>query len=105
LIAELSFNEPGGPVLMLFDAGAGGAFGPVGGKLARGLARIGIAPMDVKAVYVTHAHADHIAGLVDDANGLAFPSAKIVAAKSEVDFWTAGAPNLSGMRTPFETIS
>jgi glyoxylase-like metal-dependent hydrolase (beta-lactamase superfamily II) len=86
--------------IMLFDAGAGGAFGPAAGKLMRGLARVGIAPGDVKVVYVTHAHSDHIAGLVDDANNPVFSSARIVAAKPEVDFWTADAPDLSGMRTP-----
>jgi glyoxylase-like metal-dependent hydrolase (beta-lactamase superfamily II) len=91
--------------VMLFDSGAGRVFGPIAGKLMRGLARIGIAPGDVKVIYVTHAHSDHIGGLVDEANALAFPSARIIASKSEVDFWTSDARNLSGMKTPPETTA
>lgn len=88
--------------VLLFDAGAGKAFGPAGGKLLRGLARIGIAPADVKTIYLTHAHPDHIAGLADDSNAAVFPAARIIAAKREVEFWTAEVPDLSGMRTPPE---
>jgi len=51
--------------VMLFDSGAGVAFGPIGGKLIRGLARLGISPGDIKTIFVTHSHSDHIAGLVD----------------------------------------
>jgi glyoxylase-like metal-dependent hydrolase (beta-lactamase superfamily II) len=88
--------------VMLFDAGAGKAFGPGAGKLFRGLSRIGISPKDVKTVYVTHAHPDHIAGLVDDSNALMFPSARIVAAKTEAEFWTAASPDVSKVRIPPE---
>lgn len=87
----------------LFDCGAGTAFGPGFGKLLRGLAKLGLSPDDVKTVYVTHAHADHIGGLVDAANRPVFGSAKVVAAKAEVDFWMSDAPDLSGMKTPAET--
>jgi glyoxylase-like metal-dependent hydrolase (beta-lactamase superfamily II) len=91
--------------VMLFDGGAGGSFGPTAGRLVRGLARIGVTPSDVKTVFVTHAHPDHIAGLVDASNGPVFPSAKVIAAKAEVDFWTSDAPDLSGMKTPPEARS
>lgn len=85
----------------LFDAGCGVALGPIGGRLMKGLARAGIAPGDVKTVYVTHAHLDHISGLLNGAGEPVFGSAKIVAAKNEMDFWS-GTPDLSGMRTPEE---
>ena len=88
--------------VMLFDAGAGNAFGPAAGKLVRGLARIGIAPADVKTIFVTHAHPDHVCGLVDASSAPIFPSAGIIAAKTEVDFWTGNNPDLSGMRMPPE---
>jgi glyoxylase-like metal-dependent hydrolase (beta-lactamase superfamily II) len=87
---------------MMFDAGAAGSFGPTTGKLLRGLARIGVAPDDVKTIFVTHAHLDHIAGLLN-ANAPVFPSGRIIAAKNEVDFWTSDSPDLSGMRTPPES--
>jgi glyoxylase-like metal-dependent hydrolase (beta-lactamase superfamily II) len=83
----------------LFDAGAGNAFGPIGGKLIRGLARLGISPGDVKTIYLTHGHRDHVGGLVDGSNKPVFTSAKIIAAKKEIDFWTSEAPDLSGMRS------
>jgi glyoxylase-like metal-dependent hydrolase (beta-lactamase superfamily II) len=88
--------------VMLFDAGAGGSFGPVAGKLVRGLNRIGVAPGDVKTVFVTHAHMDHIAGLLDASNQPVFPAARLVAARTEVNFWTGDAPDLSGMKMPPE---
>jgi glyoxylase-like metal-dependent hydrolase (beta-lactamase superfamily II) len=91
--------------IVLFDGGAGGGFGPVAGKLSAGLARLHIAPKDVKAVCVTHGHMDHIAGLLDAGGRPLFPNARIIAWKTEVDFWTSAAPNLSGMRTPPETRS
>jgi glyoxylase-like metal-dependent hydrolase (beta-lactamase superfamily II) len=44
--------------------------------------RLGVDPSDVEVVAITHAHYDHIGNL-----GL-FPSAPIVLARSEYDFWT-----------------
>jgi len=87
---------------VLFDSGAGGAFGPAAGKLVGGLKKIGLTPADVKLICVTHAHGDHIGGLLDGAGQPLFAGAKIVAAQTEVDFWTAEAPDVSGMRTPPE---
>jgi glyoxylase-like metal-dependent hydrolase (beta-lactamase superfamily II) len=91
--------------VMLFDAGAGRSFGPAAGKLGLGLARIGLAPDDIKTIFVTHVHADHIGGLVSAANHPVFPSARIIAARAEADFWTSDAPNLSGMRTSPEAAA
>jgi glyoxylase-like metal-dependent hydrolase (beta-lactamase superfamily II) len=89
--------------VILFDAGAGTAYGPNTGKLLRGLARIGVAPSDVKSIFITHAHPDHICGLVDASSNPVFASAKIFAAKDEVDFWTGDHPDLSGMKVPPES--
>jgi len=56
----------------------------------------------LRTIFVTHAHLDHIGGLADAANNPVFASARIIAARTEVDFWTSDSPNLSGMRTPPE---
>jgi glyoxylase-like metal-dependent hydrolase (beta-lactamase superfamily II) len=44
------------------------------------LLKIGIHPHDVKAIIISHGHADHIPGLID------FPNAKIIINKAELDF-------------------
>jgi glyoxylase-like metal-dependent hydrolase (beta-lactamase superfamily II) len=66
--------KAGGKVL-LFDTGAG-AIAPTTGLLPASLAKAGVAPGDVTDVFISHAHMDHVGGLV--ANGaLAFPAATI----------------------------
>ena len=91
--------------VMLFDSGARNALGPAAGKLLRGLSRIGVGPRDVASIFITHAHADHIAGLLDESNAYVFPSARLIAAKPEVNFWMSENPDLSRMRTPPETTA
>ena len=91
--------------VMVFDTGTGHAFGPVPGRLLRGLEKVGVKPGDVKFVFVTHAHLDHIGGLVDESGRPVFASAKIVADKAEVAFWTSEKPDLSGMRAPPEAAT
>jgi glyoxylase-like metal-dependent hydrolase (beta-lactamase superfamily II) len=44
------------------------------------LLKIGIHPDDVKAIIISHGHADHIPGIID------FPHAKIIINKVELDF-------------------
>jgi glyoxylase-like metal-dependent hydrolase (beta-lactamase superfamily II) len=91
--------------VMLFDTGIGHAFGPVPGRLLAGLEKLGIKPGDVKFVFITHAHLDHVSGLLNESGQPVFPSAKIVAAREEVSFWTGEKPDLSGMRTPAEATA
>jgi glyoxylase-like metal-dependent hydrolase (beta-lactamase superfamily II) len=88
--------------VVIFDAGAGAAFGAAAGRLVDGLKKIGLTPEDVKLICVTHAHGDHIGGLLDAAGKPVFSLAKIVAAQTEVDFWTAPAPDVSKVRLPAE---
>jgi glyoxylase-like metal-dependent hydrolase (beta-lactamase superfamily II) len=85
--------------LALFDAGAGPAFGAAAGHVIQGLARAGFVPKDVTTIFSTHAHPDHICGLTDQNGNLQFPAAKVIMARPEVEFWTADAPDLSGLRT------
>lgn len=69
--------------VLLFDTGAGKLFGPTVGMLPATMAAAGIDPASVTDIFISHAHGDHIGGLVDDAGALAFPNASIHIAAAE----------------------
>lgn len=80
-----------GRELILFDTG-NGADGfvprPHGGWLARTLKTAGYAPEQVDLVVLTHGHADHIGGLMEEGRPL-FPNARYVIGGAEYDFWAS----------------
>lgn len=74
---------------ILIDAGSGSGFQPTSGKLQENLEAAGIAPDSITKVIFTHAHADHLWGVMDDfGDGERFPNARYVIAADEWDFWT-----------------
>lgn len=74
---------------ILIDAGAGAGFQPTSGKLQENLEAAGIAPEAITKIVFTHAHADHLWGVMDDfGDGERFPNARYVIAADEWDFWT-----------------
>ena len=79
-----------GDKLVLFDTGMGTskAFGPTTGRQQKSMAEAGIKPEDIDAVVFTHAHIDHIGGVVDDAGRVLFPNAQFYIAQSDFDYWT-----------------
>jgi glyoxylase-like metal-dependent hydrolase (beta-lactamase superfamily II) len=89
---------------VLIDAGAGGTWEQTAGELADSLAAAGIKPEQIGKVVLTHAHPDHLWGLIDDLdNSLRYPRAQYVVAAREFDFWTLGeAARLTG---PVEAIA
>jgi glyoxylase-like metal-dependent hydrolase (beta-lactamase superfamily II) len=63
--------------VMLFDTGAGTNFGAGAGKLSASMAAAGVAPATVTDIFISHAHGDHVGGLLNAAGALAFPNATI----------------------------
>src|SRR6476660_5396526 len=76
--------------LVLFDTGMGTskAFGPTTGRQQKSMAEAGIKPEDIDAVVFSHAHIDHIGGVVDDSGKVLFPNAQFYIAQSDFDYWT-----------------
>jgi glyoxylase-like metal-dependent hydrolase (beta-lactamase superfamily II) len=79
-----------GDKLILFDTGMGTAknFGPTTGRQQKSMAEAGIKPEDIDAVVFSHAHIDHIGGVVDANNKVLFPNAQYYIAQNDFDFWT-----------------
>ena len=72
---------------VLIDTGCGTAFGPNMGKSRDKLAVLGLSPADIATILVTHAHVDHVSGLVDAGGAPFFPNAEIVVNGIETEFW------------------
>ena len=68
---------------ILFDCGAGYDFVPSAGTLLDSLDAAGVAPEDVTDILFTHAHPDHIWGLLDDFDDPAFPNAAYQIGRTE----------------------
>ncbi|MCC5654935.1 MBL fold metallo-hydrolase [Nostoc sp. XA013] len=83
-----------GRELVLFDTG-NGANGfvppPAGGWLVKSLAAAGYTPEQVDVVVLTHAHPDHIGGLLSGVQPT-FPKARYVIGATEFDFWKSDRP-------------
>lgn len=72
---------------VLFDVGSGPDFMPSAGTVQDSLGAIGLSPDDVTHVVFTHAHPDHIWGLLDDFDDPLFYNATYMMGRAEWDFW------------------
>jgi glyoxylase-like metal-dependent hydrolase (beta-lactamase superfamily II) len=83
-----------GDKLVLFDTGMGtlksmGTLSlPQAGRQQKSMAEAGIKPGDIDAVVCSHAHVDHIGGIVDADGKVLFPNAQFYIAQSDFDYWT-----------------
>ncbi|MEO0938048.1 MAG: MBL fold metallo-hydrolase [Pseudomonadota bacterium] len=72
---------------VLFDVGSGPDFMPSAGRLVDSLDALGLAPEDITHVVFTHAHPDHIWGLLDDFDEPLFTEATYMMGRAEWDYW------------------
>ncbi|MBX2864121.1 MAG: MBL fold metallo-hydrolase [Leptolyngbyaceae cyanobacterium MAG.088] len=79
---------------VLVDTGSGDAFGPTAGHLLENLAAAGVAATDIDTVILTHAHPDHIGGILDAEGQLRLPNAQFYISQTEAAFWTADTVEL-----------
>ena len=73
---------------VLVDTGTGGANG-VGGALIANLALLGVRPEEIDTILLTHAHPDHIGGLLTAAGTPAYPNAMVFLPSRESAYWLA----------------
>jgi len=73
---------------ILIDAGMGtlDVLGPGFGRMADALAAAGVTGDDVDTLILTHAHPDHIGGMISGGNA-AFANAELVLSETEFGFW------------------
>ncbi|HEY0334809.1 MAG TPA: MBL fold metallo-hydrolase [Stenotrophomonas sp.] len=86
-----------GSHLTLVDTGTAQCFGAGLGQVLTHLRAAGYRPEQVDDVLLTHAHPDHLCGLLDAAGQAAFPHATVWLSRADADYWLdpaseAGAP-------------
>lgn len=89
-IIEMAMNVPLIKLpgrLILLDTGMGFFADENTGKLLDSLHLAGFSPHDITDIFISHAHPDHIGGVVNKNNERVFPQAKIFISKIEHDFW------------------
>lgn len=72
---------------VLFDVGSGQDFMPTAGTVLDSLAALGLSADDITHVVFTHAHPDHIWGLLDDFDDPMFSQATYMMGRAEWDYW------------------
>lgn len=76
-----------GDKTILFDVGSGPNFMPTAGKISDAPEAIDLDAGEVTHVLFTHAHPDHLWGLLDDFDDPMFPNAEYMISKKEWDYW------------------
>lgn len=104
-IANAQSNIPlidTGKELILVDVGAGDRFQPSEGKLEENLRSVGVSSDEITIVIISHAHPDHLWGMLKSDGSLRFPNARYFVSQDEWDFWMgAGGAALPEQMQPF----
>lgn len=73
--------------LILIDTGSGTSFQETAGRLRSNLQAAGLDLSDITKIIFTHAHPDHMGGVVLPDGSPAFPNAEYYISAAERDFW------------------
>lgn len=76
-----------GSDVVLFDAGSGPSFMASAGRLPEAMAAAGVSPEEVTHVVFTHAHPDHLWGVLDDFDEPVFRNAQHLMGADETAYW------------------
>lgn len=91
-----------GEEIILVDAGEGGR--PGGGHLLESMGLAGIKPDAITQVVITHAHGDHVLGLLSDNNEPLFPNATYIISREEMAFWQHRLEGQAADQRPIVTM-
>ncbi|UKE70120.1 MBL fold metallo-hydrolase [Xanthomonas cerealis pv. cerealis] len=84
-----------GTHLTLVDTGTATCFGPGLGQVLTNLRAAGYAPAQVDDVLLTHAHPDHLCGLLDAQGQAAYPNATVWLSAADAAYWLDPASEAS----------
>jgi len=76
-----------GDHLTLVDAGTAECFGPGLGQVLDNLQAAGVDPGEIDDVLLTHAHPDHLCGILDRSGKVAYPNATVWLSQADADYW------------------
>jgi glyoxylase-like metal-dependent hydrolase (beta-lactamase superfamily II) len=71
---------------ILVDTGAGNLF-PTTGRLLQNMDRAGISPESIDSIFISHAHPDHVGGVLNHKGELNFANATYFIWQKEWEFW------------------
>jgi glyoxylase-like metal-dependent hydrolase (beta-lactamase superfamily II) len=91
--------------IVLMDTGNGfGGREQGSGRLLESLTAAGLEPEAITAVLISHAHGDHIAGLLKEDGSFVYPNARYYVPETEWTFWVEGEPDLSDFPAEFAPL-
>ncbi|AZA93606.1 ribonuclease Z [Chryseobacterium nakagawai] len=86
--------------IILIDTGEGYYNTENAGLLLKSLASAGFQPKEITDIIISHAHRDHIGGILDENHNFIYPNAQYYLSYEEFDFWLGENPDFSKSRNP-----